>query len=54
MWYHLANGIRHLAWDVGLGFGLDQLRASGIAVVVISGVLTIATFIAGYSMAGGG
>ena len=32
--FHLANGIRHLFWDVGLGFGHAQIRASGWAVVI--------------------
>lgn len=41
-WYHLFNGLRHLAWDAGSGFELRQARASGIAVVV----LTVAAFAA--------
>lgn len=32
--FHLANGIRHLVWDLGLGFELRQARASAWAVVV--------------------
>ncbi|MDA0996616.1 MAG: succinate dehydrogenase, cytochrome b556 subunit [Proteobacteria bacterium] len=43
LWYHLANGIRHLAWDIGLGFELDQVRNSGLAVVAISVALTALT-----------
>jgi len=27
--YHLANGIRHLAWDAGYGFEKQVARASG-------------------------
>jgi succinate dehydrogenase / fumarate reductase, cytochrome b subunit len=27
--YHLLNGVRHLAWDVGSGFERSQRRASG-------------------------
>ena len=27
--YHLLNGVRHLFWDVGLGFGPSQRHASG-------------------------
>ena len=34
--YHLSNGIRHLAWDIGLGFEREQIRASGWAVVVVA------------------
>jgi succinate dehydrogenase / fumarate reductase cytochrome b subunit len=31
--FHLANGIRHLFWDLGRGFGHAEIRASGWAVV---------------------
>lgn len=31
--FHFANGIRHLFWDLGLGFELRQARASAWAVV---------------------
>lgn len=27
--YHLLNGVRHLGWDVGVGFERSQRRASG-------------------------
>ncbi len=52
LWYHLANGIRHLAWDAGWGFEMTQLRASGIAVVVFAVILTIATFVLAYTVGG--
>lgn len=38
--FHLANGIRHLLWDVGKGFSIQQAKASGIAVIVASLVMT--------------
>ncbi len=31
--YHLLNGVRHLFWDVGLGFERGQRHASGWLVV---------------------
>jgi succinate dehydrogenase / fumarate reductase cytochrome b subunit len=34
--FHLANGVRHLFWDLGRGFGHGQIRASGWAVVVVA------------------
>ena len=34
--YHLANGVRHLFWDAGLG--LEKLQARRSAKLVISGV----------------
>jgi succinate dehydrogenase cytochrome b subunit len=40
--FHLANGIRHLCWDVGFGFGQVQIRAGGWAVVVTAVVATAA------------
>ena len=44
-YYHLCNGIRHLFWDMGKGFEMDVLRKSGIAVVIATGFLTIATWL---------
>lgn len=38
--YHLLNGIRHLVWDMGYGFELDNVTASGWLVVVGSAALT--------------
>jgi len=38
--FHLANGIRHLFWDVGKGFSIARSKSSGIAVVAFSLVLT--------------
>jgi succinate dehydrogenase / fumarate reductase cytochrome b subunit len=40
--YHLANGIRHLAWDVGLGFEMNQINASGWLVLIVASVATAA------------
>ncbi|MBO6521671.1 MAG: succinate dehydrogenase, cytochrome b556 subunit [Rhodospirillales bacterium] len=52
LWYHLANGIRHLIWDAGSGLELVQLRTSGLIVVAIAVVLTVATFVAAYAVGG--
>lgn len=40
--FHLANGIRHLVWDLGLGFEPGQIRASGWTVLVVAAVATTA------------
>jgi succinate dehydrogenase / fumarate reductase cytochrome b subunit len=48
LFYHLANGIRHLAWDAGLGFSLESTYVSGWIVVVASFVLTGLAWAAGY------
>ena len=40
--YHFANGIRHLVWDTGWGFGLKQARLSGWFVFLVSLAATAA------------
>jgi succinate dehydrogenase / fumarate reductase, cytochrome b subunit len=50
VFYHLGNGIRHLAWDFGWGFELSQLRTSGIAVVAFAAGATLVTLIAAYAV----
>jgi succinate dehydrogenase / fumarate reductase cytochrome b subunit len=42
--FHLCNGIRHLAWDAGYGFELRTIYASGWTVVAASGFLTVAAW----------
>ena len=41
--YHLANGVRHLAWDAGYGFDPQRIRASGRLVIVVT-ILATAAF----------
>lgn len=53
LFYHLANGVRHLAWDAGWGFDLPVLRKTGYAVIGFSVVMTLITFAAGYMMRAG-
>ncbi|MBL6957434.1 MAG: succinate dehydrogenase, cytochrome b556 subunit [Rhodospirillales bacterium] len=53
LFYHLGNGVRHLFWDVGMGFEMPNLRASGIAVVVFAVVFTLLTWSAAYIVRGG-
>ena len=52
--YHLANGLRHLAWDCGLGFEKRQARVSGWGVVVLTVVLSIAALAASMHFLGEG
>lgn len=52
LFYHLANGIRHLFWDVGVGFDLRAARASGWFVLTLAVILTLASWYAGYAMRG--
>ncbi len=39
--YHLCNGIRHLAWDAGYGFEIRTAARSGYAVIVMTALLTL-------------
>ena len=54
LFYHFCNGIRHLAWDAGWGFELDQVQRTGLLVIAASAVLTLVVWIAGYWAMGGG
>ena len=47
LFFHLCNGVRHLAWDAGWGFTLKEAYASGWAVVSASTILTLVAWIAG-------
>lgn len=38
--YHLANGVRHLVWDAGRGFGHAQIKLGGVAVVLFAVLMT--------------
>lgn len=38
--YHLANGIRHLAWDLGYGFERSQIARTGWLVVAFAAATT--------------
>ena len=41
MSFHLLSGIRHLAWDLGLGFEIKTANISGLIVIVSSLILTV-------------
>jgi succinate dehydrogenase / fumarate reductase cytochrome b subunit len=49
LWYHFGNGIRHLAWDLGYGFEMTEVWASGRAVLIGTVALTVLTWIAIFS-----
>jgi succinate dehydrogenase / fumarate reductase cytochrome b subunit len=50
LFFHLANGIRHLFWDAGYGFSLDAAYRSGWAVLGATVALTVLAWIAGFVM----
>jgi succinate dehydrogenase / fumarate reductase cytochrome b subunit len=47
LFFHLFNGIRHLAWDVGLGFEKPHYHVTGWAVVAGAVVATVLTWVIG-------
>lgn len=53
LFYHLCNGIRHLFWDAGYGFELEQSYRSGWLVVGASVVLTVLSWLIGLIAWGG-
>jgi succinate dehydrogenase / fumarate reductase cytochrome b subunit len=44
--FHLCNGVRHLAWDTGRGFELRTAFRSGYAVLAATVVLTALSWVA--------
>ena len=44
-WYHLFAGLRHLAWDAGLGFEKKAARRSGVLIVVLAAAACAATLL---------
>jgi succinate dehydrogenase / fumarate reductase cytochrome b subunit len=53
LFFHLANGIRHLFWDAGYGFEIRSAYASGVAVLVLTGGLTLIAWVAAFTVMGG-
>lgn len=53
LFYHLCNGIRHLVWDAGYGFELPVAYRSGLIVIAATLVLTLLSWVLGYSAGGG-
>ncbi|MGE5624816.1 MAG: succinate dehydrogenase, cytochrome b556 subunit [Bacillota bacterium] len=49
LFYHLCNGIRHLAWDAGWGFEIKTLYQTGYTVWVAALLLTGITLYMAYA-----
>ena len=45
IYFHLCNGVRHLFWDMGMGFEKEQYSGSGKAVFIVSIALSIFTWL---------
>ncbi len=52
LFYHLCNGIRHLFWDVGLGYEIETVYRSGWTVLAATAVLTASAWIVGLAVVG--
>ena len=48
LFFHLCNGIRHMGWDLGLGFEKAAYLATGRAVAAASVILTVLVWIIGF------
>jgi succinate dehydrogenase / fumarate reductase cytochrome b subunit len=45
LFFHFCAGVRHLAWDLGIGFELKTMHKSGYFAVFMAVVLTVVTWI---------
>lgn len=52
LYLHFCNGIRHLFWDVGLGFELETVDITAKLVIFVTLVLTVATWLLAANTAG--
>jgi succinate dehydrogenase / fumarate reductase, cytochrome b subunit len=50
LFYHLFNGIRHLAWDAGYGFEKPTFHLTGWIVVVATFAFTLLVWIVGLAV----
>jgi succinate dehydrogenase / fumarate reductase cytochrome b subunit len=46
LFFHLANGVRHLVWDFGAGFQLKTADATAVAVFAFAAAATAAVWTA--------
>ncbi|MBI1244873.1 MAG: succinate dehydrogenase, cytochrome b556 subunit [Alphaproteobacteria bacterium] len=53
LFFHLANGIRHLFWDAVMGFEIRSAENSGWAVIAFTAVATLLAWSIGLAVAGG-
>ena len=51
--FHLLNGIRHLAWDIGYGFHVPTAKLTAVIVFAASLLLAAGAFIFGFMVKAG-
>lgn len=44
LFYHLANGVRHLVWDTGRGLDVKAANASAVLVIAFAAAATLAVW----------
>jgi succinate dehydrogenase / fumarate reductase cytochrome b subunit len=49
LYLHFCNGIRHLFWDVGVGFELETVARSSKVVIAGTTILTAATWLTAFN-----
>ena len=49
LFFHLCNGVRHLFWDVGMGYDVVTATRSAWIVLAASVILTLVAWIAAYA-----
>lgn len=45
LWFHFFTGVRHLVWDTGYGFGIEEVDKSSYAVFAGAGVMSLITLL---------
>lgn len=50
LFYHLCNGIRHLAWDFVVGLELETAKKTGYIAIAAALALTVLVWIIGLSV----
>ena len=50
VWYHTANGIRHLVWDAGRGYHPRTANQTAWAVIAFTILASVLTWVAAYQI----
>ena len=50
LFYHLCNGVRHLLWDMGYLFEIEEVNASGWVMLGASAILTLIAWFIGMGL----
>lgn len=51
--YHTFNGIRHMCWDAGIGFGKGTVHSTSVLVLLVAIAVTALIWVAAYAWRGG-